>query len=264
MQSWGDGTIHPSATVGKGATLERNVIVGADVVIGEDTRIMPNVILYPGTRVGRRCQIFPGAVLGGLGDGEEEDVRHAPLILGDENVVREHVVIYGGSKNAPTEIGRGNLFMGCVMVASGCRIGHDVVIGNGSLIGEGVFLGDGCIIGGLSYLIPKTRVGRMAMVGGMSHVTGDVPPFLKISGIPAQSFGLNVVGLRRRGMESDTRMSLKRAYVGVLLSGADPIRAAREARGAAEWPPEAEEFLDFVVGSSGRLVGVSGTSEEVS
>jgi UDP-N-acetylglucosamine acyltransferase len=218
--------IHPTAVIHPKAELHETVQVGPYAVIGEHVRIGANtvvgahVVIDGWTEIGEDNQIFPGAVLG----TEPQDLKYngAPsqLVIGRGNRIREFVTINRATNEGEaTIIGDYNLLMAYVHVAHNCVIENQVVITNAVSLAGHIHIESQARIGGMVGIHQFTRVGRLAMVGAMSRVDRDVPPYLLVEGHPARIRGLNLVGLRRaKGMEGSLP-ALRQAYRLLYRSG---------------------------------------------
>jgi UDP-N-acetylglucosamine acyltransferase len=218
--------IHPTAVIHPKAELHETVQVGPYAVIGEHVRIGANtvvgahVVIDGWTEIGEDNQIFPGAVLG----TEPQDLKYngAPsqLVIGRGNLIREFVTINRATNEGEaTIIGDYNLLMAYAHVAHNCVIENQVVITNAVSLAGHIHIESQARIGGMVGIHQFTRVGRLAMVGAMSRVDRDVPPYLLVEGHPARIRGLNLVGLRRaKGMEGSLP-ALRQAYRLLYRSG---------------------------------------------
>lgn len=218
--------IHPTAVIHPGAQLHPSVKIGAYAVIGEmvrvgpDTTIGAHVVLEGRTEIGARNQIFAGAVIG----SEPQDLKYdgAPtwVRIGDDNRIREYVTINRatGAGDA-TVIGNGNLLMAYVHVAHDCVIGNSVVIANNLAMAGHVHIESRAVIGGGVAIHQFVHIGRLAMVGGMSRIDRDVPPYTLVEGNPSRVRSLNLVGLKRSGMTPTQLGLLKKAFRTIYRSG---------------------------------------------
>ncbi|MEN9204002.1 MAG: acyl-ACP--UDP-N-acetylglucosamine O-acyltransferase [Thermostichus sp. DG_1_6_bins_120] len=218
--------IHPTAVIHPKAELHETVQVGPHAVIGEHVRIAAhtvvgaNVVIDGWTEIGEGNQIFPGAVLG----TEPQDLKYngAPsqVIIGRGNRIREFVTINRATNEGEaTLIGDNNLLMAYAHVAHNCVIESQVVITNAVALAGHIHIESQARIGGMVGIHQFTRVGRLAMVGAMSRVDRDVPPYMLAEGHPARIRGLNLVGLRRaKGMEGSLPV-LREAYRLLYRSG---------------------------------------------
>lgn len=213
--------IHPTAVVHPNAQLADTVEVGPYAVIGEfvsvgaRTRIGSHVVIEGWVSIGEDNHLFPGAAIG----LEPQDVSYrgaqSKVEIGDRNQIREYVTIHRATQaDAVTRVGSDNFLMTGVHIAHNCCIEDGVILANTVGLGGYVHVESKVVIGGMTGVHQRVRIGQLAMVGGMSRISRDVPPFMLIEGNPARVRGLNVVGLRRSGIEasSDVLKDLKRAY----------------------------------------------------
>jgi UDP-N-acetylglucosamine acyltransferase len=226
--------IHPTALVDSRAELAPSVeigpycVVGAGVAIGSDTRLLSHVVVEGPTAIGAANVIHPFAILG----GEPQHKRHqggpTRLVLGDANVIREHVTIHRGTDGGTTSVGSHNLLM------VGCHVAHDVSLGSHTTIANGVQLaGHGVVedyatFGGLAGIAQRVRVGESAFVAAGAMVERDVPPFVIVQGDRARIRALNKVGLRRRGVSETSIAALENAFRTIFASGRPQREAVRE------------------------------------
>lgn len=191
-----DATLHPTVTVGPYA------VIGAAVSIGANTQIGPHVVIDGHTTIGQRNQIFAGAAIGT--EPQDRKYQGAPsrTVIGDDNKIREYVTINRATAEGEvTQIGDGNLLMACSHVAHNCTIEDGVVIANGVALAGHVRIESRATIGGVLGVHQFVRIGRLAMVGGMSRIDRDVPPFMLVEGSPGRVRTLNRVGLKRAGYD---------------------------------------------------------------
>lgn len=199
--------IHPTAVIHPGAELHPTVQVGPYAVIGEqvkvgaETVIGAHAVLEGLTEIGARNQIFPGATIG----LEPQDLKYdgglSLVKIGDGNRIREYVTINRATRTGEaTLIGNGNLLMAYVHVAHNCVIEDSVLISNAVALAGHVHIESRAVIGGVLGIHQFVRIGRLAMVGGMSRIDRDVPPYMLVEGNPARVRSLNLVGLKRAGI----------------------------------------------------------------
>lgn len=244
--------IHPSAIIDDTAILGSDVtigpftIIGPNVVVGESTRVGANVLIERDTTVGAGCSIHHGAVLGSDPQDLKYQGERTTLLIGDRTVIREYATLNRGTKAAgETVVGADCLIMAYAHVAHDCEIGDRVVLANGVAMGGHVVIGDWAILGGLCAIHQFARIGTHAFVGGASRITKDVPPFVKAAGNPLSLYGLNTVGLRRRGFTDETRAELKRAYRLFVASSYNVAQALQQARTQLADLPEVQVFVRF-------------------
>jgi UDP-N-acetylglucosamine acyltransferase len=242
-------------------------IVHAGAVIGEGSVIGPHAIVGPGVRLGRRCRVGASSVLDGWTEiGDEcdiapfasiglppQDLKYAGeptrLTIGRGNVFREFVTVHRGTQGGGghTSIGDRNLFMAYVHVAHDCHIGSDIIFGNAATLGGHVTVEDFATVSAFSGIHQFCRVGRHAFIGGYSVVTKDALPFAKSVGNRARNYGLNTIGLIRRGLSAGTIGKLRRSYRYLLTSKLNTTRALAEIeRDAALQCDEVGYLIDFI------------------
>lgn len=247
------GLIHATAIVDPGAVLGEDVsigpyaIVGPAVRIGAGTRIMAHAVLERDTRIGERCQIHYGAVVGGDPQDLKYEGEPTTCVIGNDTVIREYATVNRGTQaRGRTEIGEGCLLMAYVHVAHDCQIGDGVILSNAVNLAGHVRIDEQAIIGGMTPVHQFVRVGAHAFVGGGSRVQKDIPPFVKAAGNPTALFGLNTVGLDRRGFAENVKTELKRAYRLVFNSKLNITQALERAREELHPYPEVVRFLTFI------------------
>ncbi|MBP4139284.1 acyl-ACP--UDP-N-acetylglucosamine O-acyltransferase [Flavobacterium geliluteum] len=205
--------------VGKKARIGKNVQIGNfvtienEVVIGDNTWIGNNVSILNGTSIGERCQIHSGAVLGGNPQDLKYNNEPTLLIIGNDNIIRESVTVNKGTlSKGKTEIGNNNLIMGNAHIGHDCLIGNNCIVGFGLGIAGEVVIDDWVNIGGLAAIHQFSVLGIHSMIGGMSRVVKDVPPYVLVGREPLTYVGLNRVGLKRRGFKPEKINELKEIY----------------------------------------------------
>ena len=246
--------VHPRACLHEGVEVGPYSIVEEGVEIGEGTIIRAHTVVQKGTKVGRKCEIGPFAILG----GPPQDVayRGEPTFLeiGDRNIIREYVSIHRASREGEaTKVGSDNFIMAYSHIGHDCKIGNQVVITSYAGISGHVLIEDMAIIGGQVGLHQFVRIGTLAMVGGNSAFNKDVPPYTMASGRPGRVFGLNVVGLRRKGVSPEVRRALSRAFRIFYRSGLNTSQALEKIKKEVDLYPEVLHFVEFIE-SSGRGV----------
>ena len=212
--------IHPTAIVEPGAQLADTVVIGPYCHVGAEVELASGVVLHTHvvvagrTSVGADTRIFPFASIG----HEPQDLKYAGetsrLVIGNKNIIREHVTMNPGTAGGgmETRVGDGCLFMVGVHVAHDCRIGDNVVMANNATLGGHVVVADNAVLGGLSAVHQFVRIGQHAMIGGMSGVERDVIPYGSVMGDRARLSGLNIIGMQRRGFARDEIQALRSAF----------------------------------------------------
>jgi UDP-N-acetylglucosamine acyltransferase len=251
-------TIHSTAIVDPGATVAADaeigpyVVIGDGVSIGSGTRVQHHSSILGPAVIGRDNQVYPFSSLGTA--PQDIGYRNEPtrLEIGDRNVFREFVTVNRGTIKGEglTRIGNDCYFMSYSHVAHDCDLGNSVIMANSAALGGHISIGDNAILGGLVAVHQFARIGRLSMIGGVSGVAKDVPPFMIASGERARLYSLNLVGLKRNGFSPEQIGKLKKTYRLLFRSGLilkDAVdRVAEEFAGAAE----VEELLDFIRASS--------------
>lgn len=246
--------IHPTAIVSDKAVLGVNVKVGPfsiieeDVEIGDNTEIFSNVKIKKFSSIGRDCQIYEGAVIGGVPQhlgfkGEKSYVK-----IGNNVTVREYVTIHRGTSfdDGITKIDDNSYLMAYVHIAHDCKVGHDTILANAVTLAGHVKIGNYVFVGGLTPIHQFCRIGDYAMVGGASAVDKDVPPFTRASKNHVMLYGLNLVGLKRRGFTSQQIKILKEAYRILFRKSATIDEGIREVLNQLPETPEIKMLIDFV------------------
>lgn len=248
--------IHPSACLSPGVEIGPYAIVGEHVYLGRGTRLGAHAVVEAHTTIGRDCQIFSGAVVGGIPQDLKFQGEVSYCVLGDRNIVREHATINRATAAGDTtRIGHDNLLMTAVHVAHDCQIGNGTVLANGVTLAGHVVIEDLAVIGGLTGLHQFIRVGTMAMVGAMSRLAQDVPPYMLAEGNPPRIYGPNVVGLRRQGVTPAARAQLKRAYKLLYRSRLSLGQALGEIH-KLESGPELRHLIAFVQATERGISGI--------
>ena len=253
--------IHPTAIVSSDAQLADDVEVGAFSIIGTGCIAGPGCVISARTtleknvRLGEQVFVGTGSVLG----GDPQDLKYRGeetwVEIGDRTSVREYATINRGTSHSQkTSVGRDCFIMSYVHLAHDCHLGDNVIISNGTQLAGHVVVEDYASISGLTGFHQFVRVGAHSFVGGCSRVAKDVPPFLKAVGNPVKLYGLNSVGLQRRGFSEETLRELKRAYRLLFRSDLNLSQGLERARAEVPELPEVKHFLDFIEASQ-RGVG---------
>jgi len=253
--------IHPSAIVDKNAELHDTVQVGpfsiieGDVVIDAGTTIASNTLLASGTRIGKNCRIFNGAVLATVPQDLKFKNEKTTLEIGDNTTVREFCTLNRGTTHSyKTVIGSNCLLMSYVHVAHDCRLGDNVILANAVNMAGHVQIQDFVGIGGMDPIHQFVRIGQHAFVGGGLRVDRDVPPYILAAGDPLTYAGLNSVGLRRRGFDSELLMQMKRVYKLIYRSNLNVTQALTRIKEEFELVPEIKNIVDFIESSERGII----------
>jgi UDP-N-acetylglucosamine acyltransferase len=250
--------IHPTAIIDPGAELGKDVsvgpyaIVGPKVVIGDGTSVGSHAIVESHARIGKNCRISSHASVAAPPQDLKFRGEDTWVEIGDDVIVREFATINRGTVTGGgvTRVGNNCMIMAYVHVAHDCHVGNRVIMANAATLAGHIEIEDGAFIGGLSAVHQFVKIGTLAIVGGMSGISQDVPPFVKAvgsrQGRNRSLFGLNVIGLQRAGMTPETITTLKKAYR-VLFRSELPLKDSLEkAEAEVEQIPEVKRLVDFV------------------
>jgi UDP-N-acetylglucosamine acyltransferase len=255
-------TIHSTAVVGKNAKIADDVTVGPfaciedDVEIGAGTRVGPHATILAHTTIGKGCTIHAGAVLGDVPQDLAFDGSVSYVRIGNNCTIREGVTVHRGTgKGTVTEIGDDCFFMALSHFAHNVKVGNRVIVANGSHFGGHVQIGDRAFISGNCTAHQFTRIGKLAMLGGNSSISKDVPPFFTIHPVSCNVVSsMNVVGMRRAGMDADARAQVKVAFKVLYKSGLNTSQAVNTLRERFDCGPVLE-ICDFVESAERGICG---------
>ncbi len=246
--------IDPSAKIANDVHIGPYSVIGPNVEIGEGTWIGPHVVIQGPCRIGAHNKIYQFSSVGEAPQDLKFKGEETFLEMGDRNIVREFCTINRGTAqdNSMTRIGNDNLFMAYVHIAHDCVIGnHNIFANNASLAGH-VILEDYITLGGFSGVFQFCRIGSHSFIATNSVVIKDVPPFVKVSGYYAKPFGLNTVGLQRRGFSDDTILQLRRAYKVIYRNSLTVPQALEELQKVS--CPEVSQMAQFISLSNAGIV----------
>jgi len=218
--------IHSSSIISKKAKIGSNVKIGPFCNIGDlvqlddGVELISNVHVEGNTTIGKGTKIFPFSSIGTTPQDLKYKNEPNSLVIGERNIIREHVTINPGTAGGggQTSIGNDCLFMISSHIAHDCKVGNNVIIANNVPLGGHVTIEDSVVIGGNSAVQQFTRVGRLAMIGGMTGVLKDVIPFGLSIGNRNYLQGLNLIGLRRKNYDNKKIMELNKAYKEIFSS----------------------------------------------
>ncbi len=254
--------IDPRAVVEEGAVLGRDVVVGPfsyiapDTQIGDGCVIGPHVVIHRHTTIGPGCRLHAGAVIGDLPQDLGFSGGVSFVKIGAGCVIREGVTIHRGTKEgSATEVGEQCFLMANSHVGHNAKLGSKVILANGALLAGYVHVGDRVFISGNCLVHQFVRIGRVAMMGGGSGVSKDVPPFFTVRPLVSNMVGaVNVVGMRRAGLSIAARNEIRQAFRILYRSGLNVSQALAEIR-ARLHEPEILELCDFISSSQRGICG---------
>jgi len=212
--------VDPSAELGRGVAVGPYAVIGPGARIGEGTRLGAHVVVERGVTIGCDNELGAGVVLGCRPQHRAYRGEPSVVRIGDRNIFGEYATVSRGYGEATaTEIGSDNYIMSYVRVDHNCRIGNQVTLTSGVGLGGHVTIDDLAYVGGNTGVHQFVRIGRLGMVGAVSMVRQDVPPYMLAAGMPARAHSLNVVGLGRAGVPPQHRRALRRAFTVLYRSG---------------------------------------------
>jgi UDP-N-acetylglucosamine acyltransferase len=212
--------IDPSAKIANEVHIGPYSIIGPEVEIGQGTWIGPHVVIQGPTRIGRENKIFQFASIGEVSQDKKFVDQRSRLEIGDRNVIRESCTFNRGTgDDACTKVGNDNHFMAYVHIAHDCEVGNGTIFANNASLAGHVIVEDYAILSGFSGVFQFCRIGKYSFAATNSVIIKDVPPFVKVSGYYAKPFGLNVVGLQRRGFSDEIIKKLRQAYKVIYRNG---------------------------------------------
>jgi len=248
--------VSPKAELSKGVYVGSGAVIGPDVIVGPNTWIGPNVIIEGRVKIGSNNKIFPGACIG----LEPQDLKYkgdfTDVLIGDNNTFRECITINRATfKGEKTIIGNQNLLMAYSHLGHNCEIGNNVVIANSVQIAGHVVVEDRAVIGGCLGIHQFVHIGYLAMVGGMTRVDRDVPPFCLAEGHPGRMRGLNKVGIKRQNKDNkEEYLQLKRIWNLLFKSDyviSDGLKMARQ-ENLLHSSARLCEFIELSIGKGRR------------
>jgi len=245
--------VHRTAEIDSSARVADDVKVGAysiispGVKIGPGTVIGPHVLIEGGVEIGKNNKIHTGAVIGTPPQDWNYEESDIGVIIGDNNVFREYITINSSTgENRSTVVGNDNMIMAYCHIAHDCEIGEGNALANGASLAGHVIMGDNVVMGGLAPVHQFVRIGSYAMIGGLSRLNKDVPPFIRISGNPAQIIDINSIGLRRHDFSAETRKLLKRAFKIIFRSNNNTTQALEQIEDELPENEQLDKLVKFI------------------
>lgn len=245
--------IEPGATIKAGAKVGPFSLIGADVVLDEGVEVKSHAVVTGITTVGEETVVFPGAVIGEIPQDLKFKGEATRLIVGKRNRIREGVTMNTGTEGGggETRVGDDCLFMTGAHVAHDAIVGDRVIVANQGAIAGHCVIGDDVIIGGLSGVHQWVRIGKGAIIGAVTMVTNDVIPYGLVQGPRGSLDGLNLVGLKRRGVDRLEISALRAAFQSLANGEGAFLERARALKGTSD-SDYVNEILEFILGSSDR------------
>jgi UDP-N-acetylglucosamine acyltransferase len=240
--------VSPDATIGEGVRIGPYSVIHEDVTIGKNTTIDSHVVIKSQSDIGENCHIYPFCSIGEIPQDLKFKGEKSRVIIGNNNTIREFVTVNRATSAdiGSTIIGHNNFLMAYCHVAHNCKLGNYVIMANAAHLAGHIEIEDFAIIGGLTGIHQFTRIGCHAIIGGASAVPKDVPPYVTAAGNHAKLYGLNLIGLRRRGFKEETIESLKKAYRIVFRSRLLLSKAIERVENEIDNVPEVRHFIEFM------------------
>jgi len=240
--------VHQNARLGKNVEIGPFTVIGEQVEIGDDCFIGPHVVIEGHTKIGRNNKIFQFASIGAPPQDKKYAGENTGIVIGDDNFIREYCSIHCGTPQGRgiTKIGNKNFLMNYVHVAHDCVLENEVVLTNNAALAGHVHLGNYVVLGGFAKILQFCTIGAYSFIAGATDVIKDVPPYVLVSGYHdgTKVYGLNLVGLRRRGFSAETLRNLKHAYNIIYRQGLTVPQAIVALEKMLAFCPEVQLFID--------------------
>ena len=248
--------VEPGASIGPGVTIGPYCVIGAEVSLAAGVRLHSHVVIAGVTAIGEGTEIWPFASVGSAPQDLKYHGERTELIIGARNRIREYATLNPGtaSGGGVTRVGDDNLLMMSIHVAHDCILGNGIIMVNHATLSGHVVVEDNVILGGLSAVHQFCRLGRGAMIGGMAGVAADVIPYGTVMGERAHLAGLNLTGLKRRGVDRATIHGLRAAFGEIFGPGGEGNLQERAAAAGSRRAdnPLVQEVVAFVAADSAR------------
>lgn len=251
--------IHPQAKIARNVVIEPFTTIHKNVVIKEGTWIGPNVTIMEGAQIGKNCRIFPGAVISAIPQDLKFAGEDTLTTIGDNTTIRECVTINRGTVDRnKTEVGSNCLIMAYAHIAHDCSVGDYCIVGNTTQMAGHVIVDEHVIFGGACAVQQFSRIGAHAYIGGGSLVRKDIPPYTKAAREPITYCGINSIGLRRRGFNSEKISEIQEIYRYIFLKGLNNSKALDLLELEVTPSKERDEIINFIRNSDrGIMKGYS-------
>ncbi len=240
--------IDPTARIANNVQIGPWTIIGPGVEIAEGTWIGSHVVIKGNTKIGKDNQIYQFASIGEVPQDKKFKGEQTFLEIGDRNIIREFCTFNRGTAQdkSVTRIGNDNLFMAYVHIAHDCIVGNGTIFANNASLAGHVIVEDFATLSGFSGVFQACRIGTHSFISMGCLLDKDVPPFVKVSGYNAKPYGLNTVGMKRRGFAAETMVNLRRAYKTIYRKGFTVKQAVEQLAHMAVECQEIQLFIDFL------------------
>ncbi len=248
--------IDPAAQIATDVEIGPFAVIDANVSIGPGSRIGPHAVIRGPTQLGRNNQVFQFASLGDAPQDKKYKGEPTRLEIGDGNTFREYCTVNRGTAHdlGVTRIGSDNWFMAYTHVAHDCQIGDHCILANFATLGGHVELGDWVIMAGFSGVHQFCKIGAHCFLANNAAVTRDVPPYLMVTGQPAEPHSVNAEGLKRRGFAPEQIRNIRGAYKILYRSGLKLAQATEQLKALVAEQPELGPFVEFLATTTRSIV----------
>lgn len=251
--------IEPGATIGDNVVVEPFAIIKSNVILANDVTIKSHAYIDGHTTIGEGTTVYPFACIGTKTQDLKYKGEKTFVKIGKNCQIREYVTINSScGENTSVEVGDSCLIMAYCHIAHNCIVGNRVIMSNNATLAGHVIVEDCAIISGFVPVHQFSRIGKHAMVGGMSRITCDIPPYTIGAGIPYKFGGINIVGLKRHNFTLKTRQELGKAFKLVYRSKYRLEDALYQIEKELEMLPEVLHFVEFCRSSKRGLMGLEG------
>ncbi|MDJ0651553.1 MAG: acyl-ACP--UDP-N-acetylglucosamine O-acyltransferase [Simkaniaceae bacterium] len=249
--------IEDGAQIGKNVTIEPYAIIKENVILGDNVTIKSHAYLDGYTTIGDGTIVYPSTVIGTKTQAKNYHGEQTFVKIGKNCEIREFVTINSScGKGSTVEVGNECLIMAYCHIAHHCKIGNHVIMANGAMLAGHVEIEEYAIIGGMTPVHQFVRIGAYAMIGGLSRITHDVPPYTLGAGSPYRVAGLNLVGLKRHSFSLELRKSLTKAFKLTYRSGIQFTEALQQIESEIKKNPPINHWVDFCKTSKRGLIGL--------
>ena len=247
--------INPKAKIGDNVSIGPYCNIDGDVTIRDNVTLVSHISISGFTTIGENTKIWPFSVIGSEPQDLKYDSEETNLVIGDNNKIREYVTINPGTigGGGKTVIGNNCLFMISSHIAHDCQVGNNVIIANNVPLGGHAIIEDNVVIGGNSAVQQFTRIGKMAMIGGMTGVLNDVIPYGLSTGNRNSLQGLNLIGLRRAKFENKDILGLSEAYKEIFATK-NINENISKLNGSFKENPLVKEVIEFITKDKKRSI----------
>lgn len=247
--------VHPNAKIGKDVIIDPFVYVDDNVEIGDGTHLFSHATVLYGSRIGKNCRIFPGAVVGGIPQDLKFRGEDTTAFVGDNTTIRECATVNRGTASkGTTKVGSNCLIMAYSHVAHDCVVGNNIIIGNASQIAGEVVIDDWAILGGGNLVHQFCHIGAHVMLQGGSRTGKDVPPYVTAGRDPLTFAGINLIGLRRRNFTSEQIQNIQECYRTLYQSALNVSQAIEKMESSLQPSAERDYILNFLKSATRGII----------